>query len=69
MQVFVEFEIGVTPDQTHFIANNTQGKSKKYGMKHYIMSTIHATMVDTLQNTAIEISGINENSKYRIRGK
>ena len=26
MQGFVEVEIGVTPDQTQFIANNTQAK-------------------------------------------
>ena len=55
MQGFVEVEIGVTPDWTQFLANNTQAKRKQCGMKHHVTSTIHAAMVDTIQIMEIEI--------------
>ena len=68
MQGFVEFEIGITPDQTHFIANNTQAKRKQYGLNH-VMSTIHSAMGDTLQITETEISQSNVNYNFLINDK
>ena len=61
MQVFVEVEIGVTPYWIQFPANNTQTKSKPYGIKHHVTSIIHAAMGDTLKIKAPEISLISGN--------
>ena len=50
MQGFVEVEIGVAPYRTQFLENNTQSRRGEYGLKHHVTSTIHASMVDTLQS-------------------
>ena len=70
IQGFVEVKIGVTPYRTQFVANITQAKGEKYGLKHHVMITIRAAMMgDTLQIMATEISCSNRNYKMWDKGQ
>ena len=69
MKGFVEVEISVAPYWIQFFANNTQDKRRQYGMKQHATSAIHATIGDTLQNMATEISRNNGDLKMWYKGK
>ena len=45
-----EESIGVAPSIEYHINHELVGKRKQYGLKHYIASTIHSIMGDTLSN-------------------
>ena len=50
MQGFFEVEITVATDWKQLLLNSTPAKRKQYGMEHYVTSTIHAAMEDTIQS-------------------
>ena len=60
-------KIGVAPEITQSIKGNLQAQRKQYGIKHCVTSTIHASMGDTLNKVAIEIS--NSNKCYKLWDK
>jgi hypothetical protein len=60
---YVEQQVGIAHDQTQLLNNNLQPQRKQYGSKHCITSTIHATMGDTLNRVAIEMSKDDPSSK------
>ena len=51
--------VGLSPDRSHKISNYLQAKRQKYGLKHHVTSTIHASMGDTLPKIATQISCTN----------
>ena len=60
---YVEQQVGIAHEQTQLLNNNLQTLRKQYGSKHCITSTIHATMGDTLNRVAIEMSKDDPSSK------
>ena len=56
---FQEISMGVCNTYTQHLKNYKQGKRKQYGIKHYVSTTIHAAMGDTLNQMATSISTNN----------
>ena len=53
---WVKNNVGVGPQRTHTVSMNTRGQRKQYGLKHHVISTVHASMGDTLHKIVTEIS-------------
>ena len=68
-QGFVEVEVGVAPEYSYSLQDNVQAKRKQYGLRHYVSSTIHEAMGDTLPSVAIEISMRNKDFKIWDKGQ
>ena len=66
---YEEVNIGVAPDRTQYLSNNTQAKRKQYGLRHYVTSTIHACQGDTIPHVATEISETNAQFKMWDKGQ
>ena len=61
LQTYIEqgwkkVRIGTAPERTRRISTDTQAQRKQYGIKHHVTSTIHASMGDTLNKVALQIS-------------
>ena len=41
---FKEVKVGLYPGKTQSIGRNSQVESKQYGLKHRVISTIHASI-------------------------
>ena len=65
---FNEVQLGIAPQHTHALSNNLQGRRKQYGLKHYVSSTIHGSMGDTLQFMATQISTKESNLSFWDNG-
>ena len=59
--------VGPSPERTHNMQFNMRGQRKQYGLKHHVTSTVHATMGDTLNKIATEIS--DETNEFRLWDK
>lgn len=64
---FKEVKIGVANEYTQALPNNMQARRKQYGLKHYVSSTIHGAMGDTLTFMATTIS--NNDSNFNLWDK
>jgi predicted GIY-YIG superfamily endonuclease len=53
---FKEVKVGVAPERTKALKQNTQAKRKQYGLRHRVTSTIHAAQGETLSSMATEVS-------------
>ena len=56
--------VGVSPIKTNSVQGNLKAQRKQYGLKPYVTSTVHASMGDTLQTIATEVSF--ENAEFRL---
>ena len=56
-------KIGVAPSRTIKIDRIFQAERQQYSLKHHITSTIHESMVDTLQKIAMEVSDQKDSFK------
>ena len=54
---FVEIEVGIAPMRTQAINRYLQAQRKQYALKHRVTSTMHATMGDTLNKVAMQLTG------------
>ena len=66
---FYEVRLGIAPQHTHALSNNMQGRRKQYGLKHFVSSTIHGSMGDTLQFMATQISTKESNFSLWDKGQ
>jgi hypothetical protein len=53
---FYEVQVGIAPIRTQAISRYLQGQRKQYALKHRVTSTIHASMGDTLNKVAMQIT-------------
>ena len=42
-EIFKEFKVGITPEQTRSLKRNTQEKHKQYGLQNSVTRTINST--------------------------
>ena len=62
-------KIRSAPPQPCNLGDNIQAKQKQYGLKHRVMSKIHAALGDKLEKMATEISQVTQATKCGIRDK
>ena len=53
---FYEVQVGIAPIRTQAISRYLQAQRKQYALKHRVTSTIHASMGDTLNKVAMQIT-------------
>ena len=51
------------------MSSDVQAQRRQYGLKHHVTSTIHASMGDTLNKVALQISSKEKTSNYGIELK
>ena len=66
---FKEVKMGLSKEYTQSLKNNIQAQRKQYGLKHYVSSTIHAAMGDTLVSMATTISYSDHNFNMWDKGQ
>ncbi len=66
---YTEIAMGVAPQRTQALGNNLQAQRKQYGLKHYVTSTMHGAMGDTLTKMATQISKTNSDLKMWDKGQ
>ena len=53
---FYEVKVDIAPILTQAISRYLQAQRKQYALKHRVTSTIHASMGDTLNKVAMQIT-------------
>ena len=66
---FKEIKMGVAKEYTQSIPNGFLARRKQYGLKHYVSSTIHSAMGDTLPFMATTISHSDPNYNMWDKGQ
>ena len=59
----------VCKEHTQMMPHNMQASRKHYGLKHYVSSTIHSAMGDTLSHMTTEISSTDFNFSLWDKGQ
>ena len=54
--IFYEAKVGIAPIRTQAISRYLKSQRKQYAIKHCVTSTIHASMGDTLNKVAMQIT-------------
>ena len=55
--------VRTSPERTQSIPESLRVQRKQYGIKHCLIATIHASMGDTVNNVAMEISKVQHDIK------
>ena len=55
--------VGTSPERTQSIPGSLRAQRRQYGIKHRLTATIHASMGDTLNKVAMEISDVEHDYK------
>jgi predicted GIY-YIG superfamily endonuclease len=69
LEGYKEVQMTTCKEYTQMMPHNMQASRKQYGLKHYVSSTIHSAMGDTLSHMATEISNADFNFSLWDKGQ